>query len=150
MASIQTLIASSRRRPVRDSDAEGDSAGVVVRDANVGDVRPGGILPPRVGVRLAAGGASADEAGGGSRCDQRDRERHDEAVHLAGNGSYETLPAKGRVSFLPSNVIVIVPRSVWPLALDGTLNTHTAWPPTNFADAALSVLLPTFAVHGPP
>lgn len=64
-----------------------------------------------------------------------------------GSGLYATRPPNGRVSFLPSNTIVIVPRRALPFIAAGTWKTHTAWPPTNRADFARSVLPPTLAVH---
>ena len=64
------------------------------------------------------------------------------ATDLCG-GRYLTFAVNGRVSVLPSNVILIVPRIVLPFAFAGAWKTHVACPPTNFSDFGFSVLVPT-------
>ena len=48
---------------------------------------------------------------------------------------------------MPSKTIVIVPRSVLPEAFAGTVNTQTAWPPTNLSDFGWTLLAPALATQ---
>ena len=76
-----------------------------------------------------------------------DETRLDAAVRARTGSTASELALNGRVSDLPSNVILIVPRMVLPAVPLGTENTQTALPPTNRAEFGRTVRAPAFAVQ---